>query len=152
MRSEAATPDAREETMSDIEQIQQLINTYTEAAGRNDAVTLASTFVDDGVWELPMFDAMYEGREAIKAAVLGFAETLDYIVQINAPGVITVDGDSATARSAIREGGKVRGKLESLEVLGHYRDQIVRTGDGWKFSRRVFELQGMHRSPLIEGE
>jgi ketosteroid isomerase-like protein len=138
--------------MSDLEEIQQLLNVYTDAAGRNDADTLASTFLEDGEWELTMFETTYKGREAIKAAVLGFAESLDYIVQINAPAVITVDGESATASSAIREGGKVKDKLESLEVLGHYRDQVVRTSDGWKFSRRVFELQGMHRSPLVEGE
>jgi ketosteroid isomerase-like protein len=138
--------------MSDIEAIQQLLNTYTEAASRGDFDTVISTFTEDGIWEILAFNARFEGAANVKAAQMGFAEPMDYLVQINAPGVIKVDGDTATARSAIREGGKFRGKDESLEVLGHYADKIVRTQDGWKFAHRVFELQGMHRFPLLPAE
>lgn len=135
--------------MSDQVAIQQILNTYTEAASRGDFDTVVSTFTADGIWEILTFGAKFQGPQAIKEAQMGFAAPMDYLVQINAPGVITVDGDSATARSAIREGGKFKDKDEALEVLGHYADTLVRTADGWKFAHRVFELQGMHRFPLL---
>ena len=138
--------------MSDIVAIQQLLNTYTEAASRGDFDTVVSTFTDDGIWEIAAFQAKFQGREAVKEAQMSFATPMDYLVQINAPGVIVVDGDTATARSAIREGGKFKDKDESLEVLGHYADKIVRTADGWKFAHRLFELQGMHRFPLLPAQ
>jgi hypothetical protein len=59
-----------------------------------------------------------------------------------------VEGDTATARSVIRECGKFSGRDEALEVLGLYADVLVRTADGWKFAERVFEIRGMHSFPL----
>ena len=37
-------------------------------------------------------------------------EPIEYLVQINAPAIIAVDGDSASARSLIRECAKFRGR------------------------------------------
>jgi hypothetical protein len=59
-----------------------------------------------------------------------------------------IKGDTATARSVIRECGKYAGRNEGLEVLGFYADKLLRTPDGWKFIHRVFELRGMHNFPL----
>ena len=35
---------------------------------------------------------------------------IEYLVQINAPAIIAVDGDTASARSLIRECAKFRGQ------------------------------------------
>ena len=64
-----------------------------------------------------------------------FLEPYTYFVQINAPAVINVDGDRANARSVIRECAKLKDKDEANEVLGFYNDELVRTPEGWKFSR-----------------
>lgn len=129
--------------------IQQTLNRYTEAASRADWDQTAATFVADGIWEIPALGKRFQGRASVTEALAGFAAPMDYMVQINAPGVIVIDGDTATARSAIRECGKFTGKDEALEVLGFYADKLVRTSDGWKFSQRVFEVRGMHRFPLL---
>jgi hypothetical protein len=73
---------------------------------------------------------------------------MDFIVQLNNPALIEIKGDTATARSVIRECGKYAGRNEALEVLGFYADKLLRTSDGWKFTHRVFELRGMHNFPL----
>lgn len=65
-----------------------------------------------------------------------------------AAGLIEVDGDTATARSGIREGGKLKGRDESVDYYGIYADTLVRTAEGWKFSKRVFEGIGTLNFPL----
>jgi hypothetical protein len=78
-----------------------------------------------------------------------FAGPMDYIVQLNAPALIKLDGNSATARSVIRECGKYAGRDVALEVLGFYADRLVRSPETWKFAHRIFELRGMHTFPLL---
>lgn len=138
--------------MQDELAIQQVINSYSEGGSRGDWDQVASTFTPDGIWEVLVFSVKFEGRDAIRDAQASFAAPMDYLVQANSPGVITVNGDSATARSVVREHGKFAGKDEALEVLGHYDDKLIRTAEGWKFSHRIFELQGMHRIPLLPAE
>lgn len=132
--------------------IQQTLNRYTEAASRAAWEETWATFVADGIWEIPAFGKKFQGRGPVTDALAGFVAPMEYMVQINAPGVIVVDGAKATARSSIRECGKFAGKAEALEVLGFYADKLVRTADGWKFSHRVFELKGMHRFALLSAE
>ncbi len=136
--------------MGDISAIQQLLNRYSEAASRSDWAVVKACFTEDATWQTPI--GTYQGRDAALAAMSEVVGTFDYIVQINAPGVITVTGDTATTRSAIREGGKFKGKDEALEVLGHYNDKLVKTKDGWRFAHRDFVAQGMHRFPLLPAE
>lgn len=63
--------------------------------------------------------------------------------------MIIVNGDTATARSVIRECGKYADADEMLEVLGTYSDELVRTHEGWKFTRRTFAVLGAHSLPLL---
>ena len=134
----------------DVIAIQQVLNRCSEAASRGDFATVGTTYAEDGVWDTPV--GCYEGREAALHGMSSTAALFDYIVQINAPGVIQVDGDRATARSVIKESGKYKGRNELLDVLGHFADTLVRTADGWKFKRRVFELQGMHSFPMLPAD
>lgn len=131
--------------------IQQTINRYSEGASRADWGQVLSTYLAEGVWEIPHFGAKFEGHDAIRDALRHFSDPMDYIVQINAPALIDVHDETATARSVIRECGKFAGQNEALEVLGFYADTLLRTPTGWKFTRRVFEVRGMHRFPLIPG-
>ena len=128
--------------MSDITAIQQLLNAYTEAASRSDWAVVKSCFTEDAIWETPA--GKIAGRDAAVAKMGELVAGFDYIVQLNAPGVIAVSGDSATARSVIRECGKLKGQDVAMEFLAHYNDKLVRTADGWKFAHRVFVSQGMH--------
>jgi ketosteroid isomerase-like protein len=134
--------------MSDDFSIQQTISRYAEGASRGDWVQVLSTYMPDGVWEISSFGAKFEGHQAIQDALRQFSDPMDYIVQINGPALMQIKGDTATARSVIRECGKYAGRNEGLEVLGFYADKLLRTPGGWKFTHRVFELRGMHNFPL----
>lgn len=128
--------------------IQQTLNLYSEGASRADWDQVIATFLADGIWEIPAIGAKFEGQKGIREGLIGFTAPMDFIVQLNSPALIKVDGDTATARSVIRECGKYSGRDEALEVLGFYADKLVRTPNGWKFARRTFEVRGMHSFPL----
>ncbi len=129
--------------------IQQILNTYSEGASRADWEQVVSTFVADRVWEIPAFAARFEGLDAIREGLATLSAQMAYIVQINAPAIIKVSGDSASARSVIRECGKLSDRDEALEVLGFNEDRLVKAPDGWKFLSRSFEIQGLHNFPLM---
>jgi ketosteroid isomerase-like protein len=128
--------------------VQRTLNRYSEAASRADWDAVLSTYLPDGVWEIPALGAKFAGHASIREGLMRFAGPMDYFVQVNAPALITLDGDSATARSVIRECGKYAGRDEALEVLGFYADRLMRAAEGWKFAHRIFELRGMHGFPL----
>jgi ketosteroid isomerase-like protein len=129
--------------------IQQTLNTYSDGASRADWEQVLSTFMPDGIWEVPALKARFQEHAAIRQVMAGFVAQMDYFVQINSPAIIQVAGDKATARSGIRECGKYTGRDEALEVLGRYDDELVRTADGWKFARRVFHAAGKHTFALL---
>jgi ketosteroid isomerase-like protein len=128
--------------------IQQTLNRYSEGASRGDWQQLMSTFTPDGIWEIPAMNARYQDHAMIQQVMSAFVGQMAYFVQINAPAIIIVQGDQATARSIIRECGKFSDRDEALEVFGRYEDELVRTADGWKFSRRVFHPMGRHAFAL----
>lgn len=134
--------------MNDEVAIQQTINRYSVAASQADWDAVLATFTPDAVWEVPVHKVRFEGPEEIRGGLIRFSSDTDYIVQVNTPAVITVDGDSATAECVIRECGRLSGRDAGLEILGLYKDTLVRTAEGWKFALRRFELRGMHTFPL----
>jgi ketosteroid isomerase-like protein len=134
--------------MRDEHAIQQTISRYSVNASRADWDKVMATFAPNSVWAVPGLGVKFEGLEQIRAGLLHFAGPMDYIVQVNGPAAIEVDGDTATAASAIRENGKFSGRDEALEILGLYIDKLIRTEDGWKFVERVFDLRGMHTFAL----
>lgn len=134
--------------MDDAFAIQQLLNRYGLVAGQRDWDALVDTFTPDGVWSLPDVEQQHIGREAIKQALIEFAKPTVYIVQLNTPAEIQIDGDTATARCVIREFGRLVDRDEAMEVLGFYTDRLVRTEAGWRFAERRFALRAMHTVAL----
>jgi uncharacterized protein (TIGR02246 family) len=135
--------------MDDAAAIQQLITHYHEAGSMGDYERMIATFAADGIWEFTQSGRQFVGLDAIRDAVAMFTGPLEYVAQINAPAAIALDGDTATARSSIRESGKFAGRDEGVEAFGVYHDSLVRTADGWRFARRAFDLRWMHRVPIL---
>lgn len=121
--------------------IQQTISLWSESTGRAAVDEAASTFTADGIWEIPG-GTQFQGHAKIKEGILHFTTPMEFLMQMNAPAVIKIAGDTATARSVIREAGRAKGASEGFEIFGYYADKLVRTKDGWKFTHRVFELRG----------
>ena len=95
--------------MSDEFAIQQTLNTYSFNATVGDLEAMVETFAPDEVWDVPGIGAHMEGREAILAGASAITGAIEYMVQLNSPAIIEIDGDKATARSIIRECGKYAG-------------------------------------------
>jgi hypothetical protein len=68
-------------------------------------------------------------------------------VQNTHPGVIELDGDTATGRTYIEEFGRFRDGGSHLNYAV-YHDKYRRTPDGWKFAERVYELMYVDTTPL----
>jgi hypothetical protein len=132
--------------------IQRTLNTYSNAASRGDWDRAVGTYMPNGIWEIPHLSLRFEGHNAIREALQNFMATMDYVVQMNAPALIEIEGMNATAHAAIRECGKSKGKNEGFEFFGFYADELVRTAEGWKFVRRAFQGLGTSRFPLTSGE
>jgi ketosteroid isomerase-like protein len=135
--------------MDDAAAIQNLINAYHEAGSMGDYERMIATFTSDGIWEFTQSGRRFVGLAAIREAVAAFTGPLEYVAQINAPAVIGIEGDIATARSSIRESAKFAGRNEGVEAFGVYRDTLVRSVAGWRFTRRAFDLRWMHRVPIL---
>lgn len=129
--------------------IQQTINRWSEGASRADWDQVVSTLLPNAVWEVPAIGLKGEGSAAILASLKAFVVPFAYGVQLNAPAVITVNGDNAAARSVIRETGKYADRDVAFEGLGFYSDALVRTSAGWKFSHRTFEVVAMRNFALL---
>ena len=128
--------------------IQDVISTYSQNASLGNWAAVLALFEPDAVWEIPHLAMRLDGRDAIAAALTGFMAHMDYVLQLNAPALVALDGDRATATSGIREHGKSKGANEGFEYLGIYEDTLVRRADGWKFTARVFRGIGKHFTPL----
>jgi hypothetical protein len=132
--------------------IQQTLSRYSEGASRADWPQVMSTFTADAIWEVPALGARFQQHAVIQQAMAGFVGQMAYFVQINSPATIKVMGDRATAVSVIRECGKFADRDEALEILGRYEDELLRTPEGWKFTRRAFHPLGQHRFALLPGQ
>jgi ketosteroid isomerase-like protein len=130
--------------------IQKVITTYSQTCSIGDWDGAVDTYLPEGSWTIPHLDLCFTGHEAIRGALRAFFDTMDYVIQLNAPALIDVSGASATARSAIRECGKSAGKVEGFEYFGFYQDELTKTAVGWRFRKRVFEGVGTSMFPLIQ--
>src|SRR5690348_14954491 len=112
------------------------MNAYSINGSAGDWHRALETFMPDGIWEIPALGIFAEGVDQAASVMEGLVARLEFVAQLNSPGLIEVNGERASARSVIRECGKYKGREEAMEVLGLYNDELVRTKHGWRFSKR----------------
>ena len=135
------------QTIADRVEIEALRGEFTDAAMMRDYDRLASLFTPDGALRMPNIPADLEGREQIRAWGDRVPDLVDFLVQNTHPGVIRVDGDSASGRAYMHEVGRARDGRSELNYA-IYHDRYRRTGAGWKFTERVYEVRYQDTSPL----
>src|SRR6202035_1789972 len=64
-----------------------------------------------------------------------------------AAGARRLDGDSASARAYMNELGRARDGRSELNYA-IYHDRYQRTGHGWRFTERVYEVRYHDTTPL----
>lgn len=120
-------------------EIQQQLNRYSDAVNRRDWKAFASLYAEDALWEGTGDLVMrFEGRDVITRGFAGLIEPMSMFIQMNAPAVIEVDGDRASARTTIHELGDVPAAGTRFEIYGRYEDELVRQRGTWLFHHRRF--------------
>jgi ketosteroid isomerase-like protein len=135
------------QAIADRVQIEALRGEATDAAMMRDYDRVASLFTDDAVVRIPHIRAEAVSREEIRAGSGRLQALLDYFVQTTHPGTIQLDGDTASGRAYISELIRFRDGRSELNYA-IYHDRYRRTGDGWKFTERVYEVRYLDHSPL----
>ena len=135
------------QAIADRVKIEALRGEFTDAVMMRDGDRLVSLFTDDGVLRMPNVPAEFHGREEIRAGRERLVARWDFFVQTTYPGTIVLDGDTATGRAYIQEIVRTLDGLQGLN-FAIYHDRYQRTGDGWKFTERVYEVRYLDTSPL----
>ncbi|MEV6739271.1 nuclear transport factor 2 family protein [Streptomyces sp. NPDC051104] len=135
------------QAIADRVEIEALRGEFTDAVMMRDYDRVASLFTPDGVWRMPGIPAEMTGQEQIRAWGRRVPDFVDFLVQNTHPGLIQLDGDTASGRAYMSEVGRGR---DGRSGVNHaiYHDRYQRTPDGWKFTERVYEIRYLDDSPL----
>ncbi len=119
------------EAADDCEAIRDLLARYTYNGDRGRVAELAACFAENGVLEYPGDSP--QGPAAI-AASLSVGERdprITFVRHHITNPLIAVEGDAATARSYFAVHSNA-----GPDHSGTYDDALIRTAEGWRFSRR----------------
>jgi ketosteroid isomerase-like protein len=135
------------QVIADRVEIEALRGEFTDAAMMRDYDRLASLFTPDGALRMPNIPAELVGQEQIRVWGARVPTFVDFLVQNTHPGVILLDGDTASGRAYMHEIGRT---LDGRSELNHaiYHDRYQRTSGGWKFTERVYEVRYHDTTPL----
>jgi uncharacterized protein (TIGR02246 family) len=122
-------------TTDDTTEILQLYARYNTAIDTGDAKGFAGCFVADGVFDSGM--GVQNGHESIAAFAQQTHENMPGMRHAANNIVVEGSGDRATG-SAFLIGYLVDGGFKPI-VTGRYQDELTRTGDGWRFTKRTFK-------------
>lgn len=107
---------------------------------------LAALFTPDGALRMPNVPVELVGRDQILAWRERREALVDLFLQITHAGIIELDGDTASGRAYLQEVIRLRdGSWHQNYAI--YHDRYQRTGDGWKFTERVYEIRYLDTSP-----
>ncbi|MGD9703688.1 MAG: nuclear transport factor 2 family protein [Acidimicrobiia bacterium] len=133
---------------ADIIAIHHLAAAYAEAICRGEIDEAVLVYANDGVLRSPTTaDAV--GRAAIADVIRTATAGMDFVFQTVHQGLVRIDGDRAFARFPITEWGR-RGE-SSVQFLGCYDDEAVRTDAGWRFASRYLAPRTLGRPTGFTG-
>ena len=135
------------QAIADRVEIEALRGEFTDAAMMCDYDRLALLFTPDGALRMPNVPVELVGREQIMAWRDRREALVDYFLQTTHPGTIQLDGDTASGRAYLHELIRLRDGSSHLNYA-IYHDRYQRTGDGWKFTERVYEIRYLDTTAL----
>ncbi len=135
------------QAIADRIEIGALQGEFTDAAMMGDYDRAASLFTPDGALRMPNVPVELAGQEQIRAWGARVPDVVEFFVQNTHPGIIQLDGDTATGRAYMSELIGLRDGTSDLNYA-IYHDRYQRTADGWKFTERVYEIRYHDTSPL----
>lgn len=135
------------QAIADRLEIEALRGEHADALNMGDYDRFASLFTNDAVWRMPDVNLEFVGRKEIRTECQRLGDDWEYFVQNTHPGVIQLEGDTASGRDYIYEIGRQR---DGRSVVNYalFHDRYQRTPDGWKFAERVYEVKYLDTTPL----
>lgn len=136
-------------------QIEDLQARYLFALDFFDLDTYVSTFTEDGVLDIIMYQA--KGRAEIRKKIEEARPVFDQASAPEAKGkyrptgrhnisniVLKIEGDKATGRSYwFHYSNNNPERRAALDGYGHYEDEMVKVNGKWLFSKRVIYNEGV---------
>jgi ketosteroid isomerase-like protein len=135
------------QAIADRVEIEALRGEFTDAVMMRDRARLSLLFTPDGALRMPNIPVELVGREEIRVGGERLQAQWDFFVQTTHPGTIQLDGDTGTGRAYIQELARANDGREGMNYAV-YHDRYLRTGDGWKFTERVYEVKYVDTTPL----
>jgi ketosteroid isomerase-like protein len=125
------------QAIADRVEIDAVRGEFTDAVMMRDYDRIALLFTPEGTWRMPNIPVELEGREAIRAWGRRVPDVVDFLAQNTHPGMIQLDGDTASGRAYMSEAGRGRDSRGGPNYA-IYHARYQRTGDGLKFAERVY--------------
>ncbi|GGP14262.1 nuclear transport factor 2 family protein [Nonomuraea glycinis] len=135
------------QAIADRVEIEALRGELTDAVMMQDYDRVESLFSPDAAMRWPHIGKEFVGRDEIRAGIEWGQGLWEFFVQNVHPGIIRIDGDTAVGRAYIQEFGRMRDGSSHLNYA-LYHDRYQRTGEGWKFTERVYEVIYLDPTPL----
>lgn len=125
--------------MSDVMEIQNLLATYAFALDEKDFDALDALFTPDATFDYTATGGAVGDWKVIKPWLVAALARFPVTQHLNGLPRIRVDGDRATCATMLFNPMKLthEGKDIIFFVGATYRDDLVRTPEGWRISRRV---------------
>ncbi len=134
------------QAVADCVEIEALRGEFTDAVMMRDYDRLAALFTPGGAVRIPHTGAEAASREEIRAGIERLQGLLEFFVQTTHPGTIQLAGGTASGRAYLCELGRFRdGRSELNHAICH--DRYQRTGEGWKFTERSYEVGYLDTTP-----
>ena len=125
--------------LADQLEIRELAARFTDAVNRRSPRDVAGTFTEDGEWHVPGVPVTH-GRAEAEARLAGLLDNFDRLVQLLHSGQVEVTDDEASATWYLTEIAASSAAGKAFTFVGVYRDALVRTAEGWRFTRRTFDF------------
>ena len=125
--------------LKDEMEIRALADKFSDAANRIDAEVFQALWSKDGIWKIgPPINMEFKGKENMAASVSHMLGLWDFFVQMNGPGVVTINGDKATARFYLNEIARKADDKSGNYNLSMYEDELVKENGKWLFLKRSY--------------
>ncbi|MBV9952734.1 MAG: nuclear transport factor 2 family protein [Acidimicrobiia bacterium] len=120
--------------------IAEVLVRYATGIDRRDWTLFRSCFTDDLRADYGDSGGTFDSSDAITDFMTTSHAEMGHTMHKLSNLAITVDGDTATARTYVDAVLMARDGRPGLNPIGFYDDELVRTDDGWRIAARRFTM------------
>jgi uncharacterized lipoprotein NlpE involved in copper resistance len=120
-------------------EIRSLAEKFSDAANRKDGKAFQALWAKDAVWKIGApINMEFKGQENMGTSVTHMLGLWDFFVQLSGPGVVTINGEKATARFYVNEIARKTDDKSGNYNLSMYDDELIKENGKWVFLKRTY--------------